>query len=1352
MGGVAVKKLGRVIVAVMMMCIGAFGLVACGSSSQAPTDPKDAVIEQYGDTQFKITFDAGSLSSPLSDVYYSANNMPILPVPEKVGYVFAGWYFDSSLTDVCDVENGDLYWKMKNVTLYPKWEKEAIVNNGTYDIDFSVVLDENSVVKGILADKYGWRNFADDIVASETYIEKNEQGTFLRIQYNCHEKGPIFAENSGGEFEKQTYTVEDPNGRMNTALSILDRTSLIQTVYYDISELDIAEPITLNISYYNWGAKLSDGEERERCSVSYRVTFQITRFIGFSKSFVNTEGKLENGVYVVPTHYTGLDKSGAILDNFHPVYAYIVAENGHYTLVKPLSAYNSDVLGNLSDNDMINRYTGFSRDFAYFLVEQNKVLTEEQENDYSIYKPALLDATSWGTLTYEFHADTGNYYYTMELGETLTNDVVLFGGSTGAMEQMFNFPFSYRRLTISYDSMVRITDWNYEPLTGDSYTYSKQVPLYAGSVGGDFANSNADFDLLQTAQLSVRMINLFFASTDGGQTTTENFDSKMTIAPTVATASGNLSEMQYAFSYFNLTYEAFGYNPLTDGELHSTATNFLNLINTNATNFTVEKVDIGKTVKQGDVVDLLSLYTEKVYPTVTESELSWQGYALDQYGEADFARPVSLSRAFAVEEGVAVLFTEKGKEKTRICLVTLMLEEEPVYEMLSEDWQYDTVLGVYVTDSRYKLNTYAPIPEVRWTWLGKDYTTVDLTKYDHDEPRASFLRIAVYEYADGIYRHTFSQLSDGLGKANIFSMTASKMRLEIRLTNRFGEERSLWLEYRGEAVGDYTLSCDGTAVSMGELKYDQKEDGTYARQPIQYTEYQSFGIRNEASLAELPKSYALRITDGDTTQVDSLRLQHCTVYLKNSTVTVNTFSEAWKLISKEPYAVILLQYSNEYGDTVSRYALYNFTVDGDLLCNYKYIKGSALFTGETMSFELPKLADSAYHPLLRAKLILYKQNGVDYVRAEEGEDAVINRSDYSASVTFLKEGNYRIGWYFFFDKYLGGSPVLNYYQTTGYSVSAEYLQDVTVNDRNCNINITYVTDVKHPFDPDKVDYIEKDGYQYFTTTVSMAENNLSLNYSYFLASADRLWGWSSSLKDDDRLFDAGKNVGKLGIKLQTTTPVIYALWDEGITVDAYYEVDGERLFLGTMTYYRPTTGGSYTFSLFDFRQFYQFDRYKEYEISEWVADAPIFQTRVKLDYVYSYNFECKTTSEAFSNSWKVDEGFTLCAVLKKKLTVSYQAIDGTTGEKLQFAVQPGADKNCLEGKTLAEQLTESKWNLLNSVACTASSKQFGYWAVYMDGVLTKIEPDETPLEQYFAGKNEQTGKYNSSVVLYAVFL
>lgn len=215
------------------------------------------------------------------------------------------------------VERGSV---LENVQshLVPEVGKEAIVNNGTYALDYEAKIVDGSVVKGILADTYGWHNFAEDIIAEETYIEKNDEGTFLRIQYNCHERGPIFADSEDATFEVQAYTVEDPEGRVNESLSILDRTSLIQTIYYDISGLNIADPIYLNVTYYNWAADVETREERDRCSVAYKVEFKITRFIGFSKSFVNTDGKLDNGVYMVSTHYTGLDKGQAMLDYFTP--------------------------------------------------------------------------------------------------------------------------------------------------------------------------------------------------------------------------------------------------------------------------------------------------------------------------------------------------------------------------------------------------------------------------------------------------------------------------------------------------------------------------------------------------------------------------------------------------------------------------------------------------------------------------------------------------------------------------------------------------------------------------------------------------------------------------------------------------------------------------------------------------------------------------------------------------------------------------------------------------------------------------------------------------------------------------
>ena len=89
-------------------------------------------------------------------------------------------------------------------------------------------------------------------------------------------------------FSKQTYTVTDKQNRINPELSILDRTSTIQTIYYDINGLNFADPIILTVEYYNWDGRI-DEKQRADASVVYDVMFNITRFIGFGASFVNQE-------------------------------------------------------------------------------------------------------------------------------------------------------------------------------------------------------------------------------------------------------------------------------------------------------------------------------------------------------------------------------------------------------------------------------------------------------------------------------------------------------------------------------------------------------------------------------------------------------------------------------------------------------------------------------------------------------------------------------------------------------------------------------------------------------------------------------------------------------------------------------------------------------------------------------------------------------------------------------------------------------------------------------------------------------------------------------------------------------
>ena len=1331
------KKLKSVLFIILSL-IFALSIAGC-SAGVGNRSPQDVIKDAYGDEQFKISFYAGTLEEPIADMYYSANDMPTLPTPEKVGYIFAGWFFDSALTDPCDVSDGDLYWKMCDVTLYAAWNKEAIVNNGTYDIEFEAEIVESSVAKGILADKYGWYKFPEDIVASETYIEKNDSGTYLRIQYNCHERGPIFGDGTG-TFERQTYTVDDGGtGRISEELSVLDRTSTIQTIYYDISDIDLADTITLYISYYNWGAELEDGESREQCSVGYTVEFNITRFIGFSQSFVNPEGKLDDGIYLVPTHYTGLDKSGAMLDSFHPVYAYIVAENGQYTLVKQLSAYNSDILGSLEGDDYFNRTTGYARDFTYFLTDADNVLTAEQSEDTTLFVPALLDAKEYGTLSYEFHADTGKYYYTFDLGDTLDQDIILFGGSTGAMEQMFNFPFSYRRLCINYDSMVRVTDWDYTPVEGDSYTYRSEAPYYAGYISNDFADDNTIYNLLQNYSYAVRMVNMFFASTDGGETGDKNFDTKMTVAPTAQTvAAGNISDSRYKIAYFDLTYQAFGYDVLNDGELYSGAISYLSLGVFGMTNSDVEVVDIGKTLAVGTSVDLLDLYTEKVYPTVAESNLSWKAYRLSSNGNVQFSSPISLSRNFIFSEGVAILFSAKYDDGTRTCLVTLMPEEEPEFEIQDKKWTYDGEGDVWVTSERYKVGYYADVPEITYEWLGKSYSTYSLIKYDDDEhaPRTNYLQVAAWDYSNGVYQRIDTDFTDGYELTNVLEMTSAKIRLTFRLVNRFGEYETIILEYRGESVGDYTLMENGEAVQSGDLTYTGDE-----RDPIEYEAVMSYIVENESDIDDIPQVFEMRITDSDVTSYIDIGFSYATIYLQDRSETIYNLSELWNVLQNEPYALVYLTYTSDYGDTAQCRVLYNFTIDAENIGDYTFVDGGTdLFTGEVMEFERPKIASSEYKQFARGSLDIYRCSGDNYVIA--GRDFVTkNESSFGTEVTFLQEGAYLFVWSFTFDKDFDGNPIFGQTADGDSTIYARFGHRVEVHDNNSDITVTYVTDKDHPFDKSQFGNgnITEDGqYQYYTVTVSMADvNNTPDYYDFSLTNNDSLYGWSTSWDISDRMFAAGKPIGKLGVELHTLNPTLYALWDKGITVTAYYDMDGATdKLLGTHTYYRPVNGGSYTLNLFDFRKYYSFP--DGYEIVGWRADAPIFYEGYGSSAVYSY-----TTDAEFDRGWDIEKSCTIWLVVKKVLNVTYLAVD--EGENLlEFTSDVSMSRDLLEDSILAESISEAKLNQLNNVTCADPTKEFKYWAIMVNGKLQEfnIYSDELKTEYIGSGK---------TIVLYAVF-
>jgi len=238
------------------------------------------------------------------------------------------------------------------------------------------------------------------------------------------------------------------------------------------------------------------------------------------------------------------------------------------------------------------------------------------------------------------------------------------------------------------------------------------------------------------------------------------------------------------------------------------------------------------------------------------------------------------------------------------------------------------------------------------------------------------------------------------------------------------------------------------------------------------------------------------------------------------------------------------------------------------------------------------------------------------------------------------------------------------------------------------------------------------------------------------------------LNGEDRLFSAGDSIGKLGVKMHSLNITLYALWDKGIVVTTYFDKDGsDTMELGSVQYYRATSGSNFEYyiKLSDFSKFFETDAYSDYEIVYWRADRAIFSEKQDGKYIYKTIYDCGTTSAAFNTSanYRVNSEVKLWIVMRKKLIISYQAVD-ESGIGLNFSSELSPDRNCLEGYTIAEKISVSKLTKLNSVKCTDDTKEFKYWAVMVDGKLVEfdLENDVFTTEHFGTGKN---------VVLYAVF-
>ena len=326
------KFFSKVVIFILCVaCLAAFS--ACGKTDVKT--PQDVIKEAYGDTEYKISFSSEGLDEPLEDLTYTAKSIPVLPSPQKVGYVFGGWFFDKEYHT--QYQDNLLLMTMSDVTLYAKWLKEDMTVSGTYDIDFEAEILEDTIKKGQTADEFGgYKKFPENISVENTYIEKSDNDLLLKIEYDCIDPEPYGA--LADSYKVTVNATKNPSS-VYIKESVNSLSDTVKTIYIRITDIVLSNPVYLDIETTNWNAEGLSDEERYGTTTTYTVEFRITRLIGFKTPYVDTSVPLEDGYYLVRSYNKTMENKSSMGDGFNSVFSYLKAENGKYKLIKPFTPY-----------------------------------------------------------------------------------------------------------------------------------------------------------------------------------------------------------------------------------------------------------------------------------------------------------------------------------------------------------------------------------------------------------------------------------------------------------------------------------------------------------------------------------------------------------------------------------------------------------------------------------------------------------------------------------------------------------------------------------------------------------------------------------------------------------------------------------------------------------------------------------------------------------------------------------------------------------------------------------------------------------------------------------------------------
>lgn len=1143
------KKKFLLTIFVAIFCLAFVFLAAC-SGSYSGKSPQDVIAGVYGDTEYTVSFVAEDADVPVADVTYTANKMPVLPTPTRVGYIFSGWYFDAAFTK--PYSDGILYLYMRDVVLYAKWEQEKFSTYGVYDIEYSADILDGTLVLGSLAEEYGFKNFSDDIIAGETYIEKTKDRLLLKIQYDCRSIEPISLS------DYKSYEVSLAASLNDSDIYIADTvdsyTDTIKTIYIDITGMELSSPVYLNISTINWEAEGLTTEERLETQTTYTVEFFVERLIGFSRPFEDTSVPLDDGCYLVRTYLSQMDMSETMLDSFNPVYSYIIAEKGNYTLVKPMYPYFG-----LTENSIGALLSPIASNFYFRLTTFMpwQVCYEVDLSEFdggssvdSDYYPQTYNAGHYKRYSMEFHANTGKYFSIIDLGSSLQKGLVLSGSPTGFMEIAVDLGEVHTLLTLDYTHIIKLTSIDYEPLEGDAFVSREEVQYYPGDLD-DLNIRGKTFDATEEYGLSTRMVNYFFSTTglNSSYQSRKAYDCRITVSPTVATNSQTVADSRYNIAYFTVSNEIIGYDPVSAAEsgekLYFDSMTLGTFTDANMREYAEYR--IGKSYRQGETVVLANLYAEKIDSSTDFNSVSWQAYRMKD-GSPDFSKPIALDGTFIMEEDVAILFSSGTAGSRKISLLEVVVYEAPQITVKG-DWKLSGGSdNVYVQDDEIYLNEEYEYPDVSYIWGIKSESFIG-NFYDSElypsEAGLYDLKVAYYTVENGVYH-----LHDVPRETLSFTMSSEYRLVVFELTDIYGERYFIYFEYEASGANqyNYTITDDeygrGRIYGSGALKEDF--NGALLGVSASATGY----LQQDNYEEELLRNYYLHTSEanyrfvlsGYTLILSGLSYEHSV-----NGMTQELIRQLWLRISESNLAILKLHYTRgEHSFTMIYLARATFSGNRD----YRAVADKDYFTDYTYTFIRPYVYDLDGNALsavtVRAEKYTSLSSNETMNNILSAKAVSLVQSGQQYSMRFSETGKFRLIYSFF---------VSTYSETVSFTLT----QDLYVLDGQGEVAITYVTDAEHPFSDEIMRAAVgvtlsdgSEGYAY-TQTYSLLQAIRSLGSSAFAPSTDSFFGWSKAKGGSAQaasVIQAGYTITDFVSKFGDSNPVVYAIWDPGITITA----------------------------------------------------------------------------------------------------------------------------------------------------------------------------------------------------------